>query len=134
MSETLMALMKKGGGSGESDFPIGENMMFKYCGAMAFGDPSIEQYSLNTNLLDGFAYNYVLACVIINCKGHTTADITTAATYDEVFAFSEDGTTTRIVRGRDKVLTDYDISAIDFIVFCWQAQASANSRQFVITN
>lgn len=134
MSETLMALMKKGGGSGESDFPIGENMMLKYCGAAASGAPSIEPYSLNTNLLDGFAYNYVLACVIINCKGHTTADITTAGSYDEVFGFSEDGTATKITRGKDKVLTDYDISAIDFIVFCWQAQTAANARQVVITN
>lgn len=131
--EELMALMKKGGGSG-GGFPIGENMVLKYCGSAAFGNPYIGPYSLNTNLLDGFAYSYVGALVIINCKGHTTADITTGGTYDEVFGFSEDGTATKITRANNHVFTDYDISPFDYIVYYWQTTTVQNARQIVITN
>lgn len=133
MSEQLVNLIKKGGGSG-GIFPIGENKVLKYCGAVAFGNPSIEQYSLNTDLVAGFVYSYVGAIVIINCKGHTTADITTGGAYDEMFGISEDGTVTRITRGNNHVFTDYDISPFDYIVYYWQATTSQNPRQIVITN
>ena len=133
MSEQLVNLIKKSAGNG-GNFPIGENMMLKYCGAAASGAPSIESYSLNTNLLDGFAYSYVGAIVIINCVGHTTADITTGGSYDEVFGFSEDGTATKITRSNNHVFTDYDISPFDYIVYYWQATTTENPRQFVITN
>lgn len=126
MSETLMALMKKGGGSEDI---IGENKMLKFLGNRIC---EIVSYNLNEDIIADLTASYVTGMVFVNCEGHTTANIDTQGGYDTVIGISENEAT-QIALGGNRHLTDYDISSFKYLVFFWNS-GTTQTRHLTITN
>lgn len=115
MAELLAALMKKGGGSGESDF-LDENQYLK-----ATGDSSTQQtiatYELNETLQGlGGSHNYL---IIANVKGHTTAIVHNDSIYDGIFGVAN-GNITQILFHAEVGTHTIDITQQDFLIFISQ--------------
>ena len=126
MSETLMALMKKGG---KSEDIIGENKMFKFLGNRTC---NIVSYNLNEDLIADMTATYVVGMVLVNCEGHTTANIDTQGGYDAVIGIGENGCV-QIAMGGNRHFTDYDISPFKYLAFFWNS-GSTQTRTLTITN
>lgn len=126
MSETLMALMKKGGGSEDI---IGENKMLKFLGNRTC---NIVSYNLNEDLIADMTATYVAGLVLVNCEGHTTANIDTQGGYDAVIGIGENGCV-QIAMGGNRHFTDYDISSFKYLMFFWNS-GMTQTRTLTITN
>lgn len=128
--EELMALMKKGGGSGDN--PIGKNEVLKYV-ATSRQTPYIGTYALNENIITSDLYfsGGPSVYMIINCQGHTLADIKTYANSDDVFGFN-DSSIVRILLNSTSEVLNYDISQFDYIFFRFASSAAIQDRYIVI--
>lgn len=135
MSETLMALMKKGGGSGESDF-LGDNQYMRMTGDIATTsqgqtNAEIYNYSVGDEIKGTFGgHNQGF---IINVNGHTSAEITTGSRYDGAFGYAN-GVITTLLSGTTQTATgtfNVDISSADYLIFI---ASSYSGRKIVITN
>ena len=136
MSESLMALMKKGssGGGGGSDF-IGQNQYLVATGdikqSTAVGN-DVFNYQVNADIEGSFGtHNQIL---IVNVEGHTSAEVTTGSRYDGVFGFAN-GIVTTLVSGTSQTGTvtslSIDISSYEYLIMI---SASYANRKIVITN
>lgn len=133
MSETLMALMKKGGGSGESDF-LGDNQYMRMTGDIAASyqtNAEIYNYSIGDEIKGTFGGH--TQGFIINVKGHTSAEITTGSRYDGAFGYAN-GVITTFLSGTTQTATgtfNIDISSVDYLIFI---ASGYSGRTIVITN
>lgn len=135
MSETLMALMKKGGGSSESDF-LGDNQYMRMTGDIATTsqgqtNAEIYNYSVGDEIKGTFGgHNQAF---IINVKGHTSAEITTGSRYDGAFGYANGVITTLVSATTQSAVGTFniDISSIDYLIFI---ASSYSGRTIVITN
>lgn len=133
MSETLMALMKKGGGSGESDF-LGDNQYMRMTGDIANApqtNAEIYNYSVGDEIKGTFGGH--TQGFIVNVKGHTSAQITTGSRYDGVFGYAN-GVITTFISATTQSATgtfNIDISSADYLIFI---ASGYSGRTIVITN
>lgn len=136
MSETLMALMKKGssGGGGGSDF-IGQNQYLVASGdvksSAAIGN-DIFNYQVNADIEGTFgSHDQIL---IVNVEGHTSAEVTTASRYDGLFGFAN-GIVTTLVNASSQsgavTALSIDITDYDYLIL---VSAGYSGRKIVITN
>lgn len=133
MSESLMALMKKGGGSGESDF-LGENQYIRMTGDLASGqlvNAVIANYSVGEEIKGTFGTHN--QGFIINVKGHTSAEITTGSRYDGVFGYANGVITTLLSATTQSAggTFNIDILSTDYLIII---ASSYSGRTIVITN
>lgn len=135
MSETLMALMKKGGGSGESDF-LGDNQYMRMTGDIAVAsqgqtNAEIYSYSVGDEIKGTFGGHN--QCFIVNVKGHSNAEVTTGSRYDGAFLYANGVITTAISATTQTATGTYniDISSADYLIF---VASSYSGRTIVITN
>lgn len=135
MSETLMALMKKGGGSGGSDF-LGDNQYIRMTGdvaAAAQGQTNAEIYSYSVGDEIKGTFGGHDQGFIINVKGHTSAEITTGSRYDGAFGYAN-GVITTLLSATTQSATgtfNIDISSVDYLIFI---TSGYSGRKIVITN